>query len=479
MSQNQIQPDDPRLTAYALGELDPTEQESLEQMLFDSPEAQAAVREIRELAGLLATELRQEPVPGLTAEQRTAILAAGQVAAETVHEPATPVVNHSAEIAVLLGLPDPPRPKQLRSSSRSVRQFASLAAIVALIVVVAVMIPPTRSHTDLPMILAQQRSDLGESQSLGAQFDFAGQDGERPGLDLAGITNGVVRLREGSEPLLGMDPVVAGGGTASSSTTPFASGLEPSQKFADHEQQVTTSAAISSKSAAYGRGLAVSANKPNVPQDGAPSRNYYYTPEPEGKPASSSVAEEMPRAGKPVTTGRHVADGRGAAMGGRGLDRSGPVTAPMQLGRSDSTDRYSTVDRGRPGASGSAENKAISVDELRTHVRNSLFRAEGLSQTDPAAARALIENAETAVKNSTGVDGKATGQLLKSLEKSRNYILTLAAKAGVPELARRKSEIEETIKLEQRTEIRIHQPGEKEARLAQLSEEPARRAIRP
>ena len=67
MSDNLLHPDDPRLTAYALGELDPTEQHEIERLLADAPAARAAVQEIRDLAGLLTTEFRLEPAPVLTA----------------------------------------------------------------------------------------------------------------------------------------------------------------------------------------------------------------------------------------------------------------------------------------------------------------------------------------------------------------------------------------------------------------------------
>ena len=46
----------------------------VERLLAESPAAQAALREIRELAGLLTTELKQEPALSLTAVQRIAIL---------------------------------------------------------------------------------------------------------------------------------------------------------------------------------------------------------------------------------------------------------------------------------------------------------------------------------------------------------------------------------------------------------------------
>src|SRR5258708_3736643 len=76
MSDNQILPDDPRLTAYALGELDPTERETFERLLDDSPAARAEVDDIRNLTGALAAEFRREPVLTLSAAERNAILSA-------------------------------------------------------------------------------------------------------------------------------------------------------------------------------------------------------------------------------------------------------------------------------------------------------------------------------------------------------------------------------------------------------------------
>jgi len=58
-----ILPDDPRLTAYALGELDEIERTQFESELLDSPEGQRAVVEIRQTADLLRRELAAEAVP--------------------------------------------------------------------------------------------------------------------------------------------------------------------------------------------------------------------------------------------------------------------------------------------------------------------------------------------------------------------------------------------------------------------------------
>jgi len=73
MSEPTIQPDDPRLTAYALGELDEAERLEVEQLLEHSPDSQTEVAAIRQTAELLGAELAGEPITTLTADQRAAI----------------------------------------------------------------------------------------------------------------------------------------------------------------------------------------------------------------------------------------------------------------------------------------------------------------------------------------------------------------------------------------------------------------------
>lgn len=55
-----LTPDDSKLTAYALGDLDATERDGIETALARSPECRRAVAEIRALAGELTTELAQD-----------------------------------------------------------------------------------------------------------------------------------------------------------------------------------------------------------------------------------------------------------------------------------------------------------------------------------------------------------------------------------------------------------------------------------
>ena len=69
-----LTPDDPKLTAYALGELDATERAAIEAALARSPECRRAVEEIRALAGVLTSELARDVATAtstLTAEPWT------------------------------------------------------------------------------------------------------------------------------------------------------------------------------------------------------------------------------------------------------------------------------------------------------------------------------------------------------------------------------------------------------------------------
>jgi Ca-activated chloride channel family protein len=68
-----IVPDDPRLTAYALGELDDADRPEIEALLARDPEARAFLEEVRETARLLTESLREEPRPTLEPEHHQAI----------------------------------------------------------------------------------------------------------------------------------------------------------------------------------------------------------------------------------------------------------------------------------------------------------------------------------------------------------------------------------------------------------------------
>ena len=65
-----ISSDDPRLTAYAVGELDEQERREIERSLQADPALRDEIESIRGTAQLLVRELAGEPLPALTTEQR-------------------------------------------------------------------------------------------------------------------------------------------------------------------------------------------------------------------------------------------------------------------------------------------------------------------------------------------------------------------------------------------------------------------------
>jgi len=78
-------PDDPKWTAYALGELDEAERQAVEAQLKESEEARRAVEEIRQTAAVVTEELQKETCPELSSQQRSVI-------AETIEPPSEKII---------------------------------------------------------------------------------------------------------------------------------------------------------------------------------------------------------------------------------------------------------------------------------------------------------------------------------------------------------------------------------------------------
>ncbi len=79
MNQNPISQDDPRLTLYALQEMEPAEREGFEKLLQQDAAAQATVAEIRALAATVTTALEGEPAFAEAVEGKPAAPKAGKV----------------------------------------------------------------------------------------------------------------------------------------------------------------------------------------------------------------------------------------------------------------------------------------------------------------------------------------------------------------------------------------------------------------
>ncbi len=73
-----IDRNDPRLTAYALGEMDAEERADFEQALAKDPAARAEVEAIQALGGRIRTEFAKSPAPALTEAQRASVAKAAR-----------------------------------------------------------------------------------------------------------------------------------------------------------------------------------------------------------------------------------------------------------------------------------------------------------------------------------------------------------------------------------------------------------------
>jgi len=116
-----LNPDDPRLTAYALGELEGDEAAQVAAAIAADPALQAAVADIRATAGLLAAALEAEPLPA---------------------PPAHRAVYHTVRPARVFRLP--------------YFALAGLAAAACLTLIVAVRVWPTREAKKQALALADQ-----------------------------------------------------------------------------------------------------------------------------------------------------------------------------------------------------------------------------------------------------------------------------------------------------------------------------------
>ena len=80
-----IEPNDPRLTDYVLGELAPSEIVKIEAALKSSPELRAAVTDIRAATETIASVFQTEPSLQLSPEQKAELLAEVESANTDVH----------------------------------------------------------------------------------------------------------------------------------------------------------------------------------------------------------------------------------------------------------------------------------------------------------------------------------------------------------------------------------------------------------
>ena len=122
--------DDPKLTAYALDELDPAGRAEIEQLLRDDPAATAELQATRDFAAQLRTRLHAERAEGLHPAQRAEILASAAIE----------------------------RPRNVIAFSRRVAVWSALAASVVIGVGIALLFPVLSSMKN-PSLVAKPRAN--------------------------------------------------------------------------------------------------------------------------------------------------------------------------------------------------------------------------------------------------------------------------------------------------------------------------------
>jgi Domain of unknown function (DUF3520)/von Willebrand factor len=153
--------DDPKLTAYALGELSSIERTAMEKAMAGSPEAQAYVEEIRELAGSLRAEFADE-------------------AAATARRPFN-----------ILPLPSP------RSFWSDARWMSlALAAMLAIAAVVAAVALSARFAQHHPAAAAHPRKEVDDGVQMEVQS-------EAPAVDGNGFVSAAEKPRSSFSPMQG------------------------------------------------------------------------------------------------------------------------------------------------------------------------------------------------------------------------------------------------------------------------------------
>jgi Ca-activated chloride channel homolog len=130
-------PNDPRLTAFAFGELDDADKDVVEQLLSESEEAREALKEIEETVGLVRDELLSEPSAGLTTAQRDAIRNAASVPslADALHDPVTPDSVDPDSVAPMVQVETTQRARSKRTTMAIAGSFATTAVIVIAVVI--------------------------------------------------------------------------------------------------------------------------------------------------------------------------------------------------------------------------------------------------------------------------------------------------------------------------------------------------------
>ncbi len=173
MSDNPIDLDDPKITAYVLGELDDAEKAEIEQQLSANGGLKSAVEEMREFTDMLGEALTSEAAPALTDAQREQIQSAA--GASGVSVPASPEAT--------------PKPAAAATPAPSRGGSWPLLATTATVLTVAGVYIGTRGFDEPPVEDNQaltERSEAPEERQVVAHNQVASKtEAMRGGRDFA------------------------------------------------------------------------------------------------------------------------------------------------------------------------------------------------------------------------------------------------------------------------------------------------------
>ena len=139
-----------------------------------------------------------------------------------------------------------------------------------------------------------------------------------------------------------------------------------------------------------------------------------------------------------------------------------PKTNSVRLAAAQVSDAdLAQAEAGSPALEEASQRKQVALEKLRTEVLNAVFKAEKLSSSDPTAARTLLDQALASIENSTasaGLDQQALAPLVRSITRTREQVDAQEKVLG-PKLAeqKRNEDVINTIKVEQKTKLRIEQ----------------------
>src|SRR5687768_14057920 len=182
-----INPNDPKWTAYVLGELDKAESEAVERLLESSEEARALVEDLRTASVALAEALDEAPVDLLTPAQRASVRQAADAQTPRWFAMlpmrwalgAASVAVIAIAVSVVVRMPEPARQAAVESVQRGVPETPATSAVANQ--PAPVLPEPPAARPQVVVGLSRQASPADALK----QVETIAVTGETPAVDVA------------------------------------------------------------------------------------------------------------------------------------------------------------------------------------------------------------------------------------------------------------------------------------------------------